>query len=217
MPDRPITPERHPPYKPPARGRRRPARSPAPITRSARQPRHRRTVQGVTGVPPRLLQLPRHRPITSPATALTPEKPIAPYRSPARGRFGFVQHAVTGVLAARDACNRLCVNPTVAGNQRAREFGRANSGSETKRHGSSRTPIVLLRTRERGVIGAIDANACGKGGKRKTPGGLPPGVFCKPVWSVWSAPEVKAPRVGRSSNSFQENLSGAYSQDTESV
>ena len=70
------------------------------------------------------------------------------------------------------------VNPTVAVKQRAREFWRAQSGSEADRHGSSRTPIILFRTRERRAFRAIDANGCGKGGKRETPGGLPPGVFC---------------------------------------
>jgi hypothetical protein len=55
-------------------------------------------------------------------------------------------------------------------NQRFGEFGPEILGFEANLQGSSRTSMDLLRTRESGATPAIDVNACGKGGKRETPG-----------------------------------------------
>ena len=49
-------------------------------------------------------------------------------------------------------------------------------GFERNLEGSSRTPMDLSQTRESGDTPALDVNTCGKGGKRKTPGGEPLGV-----------------------------------------
>ena len=68
-------------------------------------------------------------------------------------------------------------NSERGGNQRFRECWAEISGCERDHQGSPRTPIALCRTGERGASGGIDGSACGKGGKRETPGDLSLGVW----------------------------------------